>query len=625
MLLTPWRWKFTLQCYRLASMPAKIKLLPEKLANQIAAGEVVERPASVVKELMENSLDAGARRVIIAVEAGGKRRLRIQDDGEGMSRDDALLAFERHATSKIKRAEDLFAIASLGFRGEALPSIASVSRLELLTRDQDSPVGARVRIEAGVVKEVAEVGMARGTTVEVNDLFFNLPARRKFLKTQETELGHLSEWVSRIALARPQVHFELIHNGRTLWEAPAASDLGQRLRHALGAAAMEYLVPLDRAFPDLLPEGPLRIWGYVSRPDYTRAGGRGLFVYINGRFVRDRFVNHALLEAYRTLVPKGRYPVVALFLDLPAASVDVNVHPTKHEVRFREQAPIHQAVLESVRAALEPRSSQPLAAPSRPPAPALEEAMTNPVTDRFRERAAEALRRYQPPSESAPSFPPLRSSRPAAEPSRPASPPPVAAGALPPLRFSELEVIGQFHGMFIVAQTEDALILIDQHAAAERIAFERLRREYQHDRILAQSLLFPLTLELNLREADLLRRHLPELNRMGFELEPFGGSTFVVKAVPALLAAADPQRLLLDLLDEIASFGRSAKLEERRDEVLSVMACHAVVRGPKNLSTEEIRRLLNDMDTVPFSTRCPHGREAVARFPRKDLEKLFGR
>lgn len=606
-------------------MPAKIKLLPEKLANQIAAGEVVERPASVVKELLENSLDAGARRIIIEIEAGGRRRIRLQDDGEGMSRDDALLAFERHATSKIKKAEDLFAISSLGFRGEALPSIASVSRLELFTRDADSLVGTRVRIEAGVVKEVAEFGMARGTTVEVKDLFYNLPARRKFLKSQETELGHISDWVSRLALANPQVHFELRHNGRPLWSAPAAGDLGQRLRHAMGAAAMPYLVPLDRTFSELLPEGPLRIWGYVSRPEYNRAGGQGLFVYINRRFVRDRFITHALLEAYRTLVPKGRYPVVALFLDLPPAGVDVNVHPTKHEVRFREQVLIHQAVLEAVRQALENGRDSSRLEQKEKPAPAVSHTSApDSTSERFRQAAAEALARYRPVSQpvvvSRPRFSPRT------VPPTPSSPAPaLPASPLPEMRFSELEVIGQFHGMFIVAQSADALILIDQHAAAERIAFERMRQEYRSDRILSQALLFPQTIELSLREAGLLKRHLEELGRMGFELESFGGSTFVVKAVPALLAETDLQKLVLDLLDELASFSRSAQVEERVDQVLSVLACHAVVRGPKNLTFEEIRRLLNDMDSVPIPSRCPHGREAVLSFPLKQLEKLFGR
>jgi len=600
-------------------MSTKIKLLPEKLANQIAAGEVVERPASVVKELIENSLDAGARRISIAVEAGGKKRIRIQDDGEGMSRDDALLAFERHATSKIRRAEDLFAIRSLGFRGEALPSIASVARVELFTREPSSPVGTRVRIEAGVIKDVAEVGLAPGTTIEVKDLFFNLPARRKFLKTQDTELGHLADWVSRIALARPEVHFELSHHGRTLFSAPAAQDLGQRLRHALGAQALEFLVPLDRSFPALLPEGSVRIHGYVSRPEFTRASGQGLFVYINGRFVRDRFITHALHEAYRTLVPKGRYPVVALFLELPPDAVDVNVHPTKHEVRFREQVPIHEAVLESVRGAIF----------SRDPAVGSEEsrgmarhAPTAPATasDPYRQRVADAVSRYQPKSEAPPLRRPYRLT-PQASGLRPLPPP----APLPPLRFADLEVIGQFHGMFIVAQSDDALILIDQHAAHERIAFERLRQDYRRDHISIQPLLFPATLELSLREADVLKRHQDELARIGFELEPFGGSTFVVKALPAMLAAAEPRRLLGDVLDELASFDRSAQIEERLEHLLAVMACHAVVRGPRNLSPDEIRRLLADMDTIPFASRCPHGREAVVRFPLKDLSKMFGR
>jgi DNA mismatch repair protein MutL len=333
------------------AMPTKIKLLPEQVANQIAAGEVVERPASVVKELVENALDAGARRVTVEIEQGGLRLIRVIDDGEGMGREDALLSLERHATSKLRKSADLFAIRSLGFRGEALPSIASVAELTLITRERDADAGVRIEVLGGTIKTVADAGAPPGTEIAVRRLFFNVPARRKFLKSIETELGHITHLVANMALARPDVHTTLIHNGSPLFDLPASPDLSGRLRHALGADAIAHLIPVDAAFPLSAP-GALRVHGFVSTPAYSRASTRALHVFVNRRFVRDRLINHAVFEAYRTLLPRGRYPLVVLFLDLPAETVDVNVHPAKHEIRFQDQNTVHQAVIDAILAAL---------------------------------------------------------------------------------------------------------------------------------------------------------------------------------------------------------------------------------------------------------------------------------
>lgn len=637
-------------------MANKIKLLPEQVANQIAAGEVVDRPASVVKELVENSLDAGAAAVSIEVEQGGRRLVRVVDDGEGMSPDDSLLCLERHATSKVRKSADLFSIKTLGFRGEAIPSVAAVSSFTLVTREADADSGTRIEIEGGVIKSVSEAGAPPGTEIEVRRLFFNVPARRKFLKSVETEFGHVSTFVANMALARPDVHFRLTHNGRVIYDLPRSTDLGGRLRHALGSDAMSQLVSVDRSFDNVVREGEIRIHGFVSVPSYTRSSTRSLHVFVNRRFVRDRLANHAVFEAYRNLTPKGRYPLVVLFIDLPVESVDVNVHPAKHEIRFREQAGVHQALVDAIRDALrlaDRAGVDPLSRPAShdapmrpdegagegkspspgrmpPGAPAHDTIQGDPDV---RRGVAEAMRRYQDRVAERDLFSegrPRSGSRPAAGSGRPAqAPPPLprpgAPADLSGIRFSELRVIGQLGASYILAESPDSLVVIDQHAAHERIMFERLRSEYASQSVLRQPLLFPDTVELTLEEAQRVVDHQETLLRLGFEVEPFGGGTVMVKALPSMLSGVDPARLLVEVADRLEDLRSGSVLSEELDEIFAVMACHSVVRAHEPLNPGQMRSLLESMDRIEFPGHCPHGRDVVARIPLRDLEKWFGR
>jgi DNA mismatch repair protein MutL len=603
-------------------MKNKIKILPDGLINQIAAGEVVERPASVVKELVENSLDAGALRVLIEVDEGGKKLIRVIDDGEGMTRDDAVLALERHATSKIQTARDLFAIVSLGFRGEALPSIAAVSRVEVITRTRDMEAGVRIYAEGGAIKDVSEVGAAPGTSIQVKNLFYNVPARRKFLKNLTTELGHISETVSRIAIGRPDVHFELAHRGRLLFRAPANEKIPDRLRHALGASAVADLLPVEKSLPGLLPTGDMSIRGYLSRPSFTRSTTKSLYIFINGRFVKDRIINHAILEAYRTLMPKGRYPVMVIFLEIPAEAVDVNVHPAKSEVRFREPVVVHQAVLDAIIEVL--KKDDRTGREYHPP---------RTKDSEYQSRVQEALERFGKKSLVA-----KQKRIPAAEPVRISSSEKARAEieSRPEPRqefiaetkagfFSGLRVLGQIKGVYLVCESDDEMVIIDQHAAAEKVAFERLKKQYHSRNILRQALLFPQTLELSFRDARTLEANLERLENFGFEIEPFGQNAFILKAVPGLLADADLSQLILDLIEELASLGRTVPLEEKLDHIFAVMSCHAVIRGAILLSPEQIQALLESLDTIEFPSHCPHGRPVINRIPFKELDKMFGK
>jgi DNA mismatch repair protein MutL len=613
-------------------MAQKIHILPENLCNKIAAGEVVERPASVVKELLENSLDAGAGDIRIEVERGGKRLIRISDDGEGMGREDAFLCLERHGTSKIACAEDLFNLRTLGFRGEALPSIAAVSRLTLRTRNAESAEAWEIGSEGGVVRRAEAVGASCGTMLEVRDLFFNLPARRKFLRTDETELGHISDVVSKLALANPQVQFRLLHNERSLLELYRHTTLEERVAALLGRGVLRELLPLEWR-----GEGGLGLQGLISQPAHNRPTGSNIYTFINGRYIRDRVVQHAVMDGYRHLIVKGRYPVVVLFLTIDPALVDVNVHPTKHEVRFRDQRLVHDCIAEAVRSVLRPSDWLPRSPAEQgvfPPAvvPAsVSEAGFEPLLPHSDPGAVqgvqEALSRY--------------AARPSAQPPQPAQPAqvwrrPLAEASQPTLLtasaapgdsgfFSGLTVLGQYRRSYILCQDGDDLILIDQHAAHERIGFERLRAEYQQGALARQTLLFPAVLEFDFREAALFQDHLADLERLGFEIEPFGGKAFLLKAIPHLLASSSAEQLVRDVVNEVATIGRSALAAEGIEAVLILMACHGVIRANQTLAPEQIRALLRDLDGVDFQAHCPHGRPVMKRLPLIEIERMFKR
>lgn len=597
-------------------MKQSIQILPEHLCNKIAAGEVVERPASVVKELLENSLDAGAREIRVEVEGGGKRLVRVVDDGTGMGQDDAFLCLERHATSKIRSDDDLFSLRTLGFRGEALPSIAAVSRLTLRSRSAESLEGWEIYAEGGTVKRAGEVGIPVGTTMEVRDLFFNTPARRKFLRRDETEIGHIADIVTRLALAHHEVQFSLVHNGRPLIEAYRQNRLSERVGALLGRPLLGDLIPLERDGG----EG-LRLHGLVGHPGVSRSTTGAVYTFINGRYIRDRVVQHALLEGYRNLLEKGRYPVVILFLEIDPALVDVNVHPTKHEVRFQDQKLIHDFIVVAVRDILRPSGWLPvreggakesLAGP-RPLPPPTVGSSPAPL-----ERIQDSLQVYA----RTPAF------TSAAEPRHLPGPFRVSAPQQAPEDkgfFSSLEILGQYRRSYVLCQDGDDLILIDQHAAHERIGFERLKSQYSQGRVEGQSLLFPAIIQLDFRESAALAGHLDDLARLGFDLEPFGGNAWVLKGVPRILSDGAAERLVRDVAGEVAALGKSGLVEEALDDILILMACHGMLRANQSLAHPEIEALLRDLDQVDFSAHCPHGRPVMKRMTLGEIERMFKR
>jgi len=614
-------------------MNPKIHILPEDLCNQIAAGEVVERPSSVVKELLENSLDAGATDILVELEGGGKRLIRVTDNGCGMNRQDAFLAFERHATSKIRTADDLFALYTLGFRGEALASIASVARLRLKTCDNEDGLGQQIYAEAGRIRSAEEIGMPQGTVVEVRNLFFNLPARKKFLRKEETELGHAADVVTKQALANPAISFRLKHNDRMLLDLRREKGLEERVAALLGRSLLKDLLSVSQE-----GGGDLKLTGLISQPQLNRSAATHIYTFINGRYIRDRVVQHAVMEGYRHLLMKGRYPIAVLFLKIDPGQVDVNVHPTKHEVRFREQALVHDFISAGLQQTLKPATwlSAPVvtieahgkdvcAAPAQdhPMAAAApkvketgscyipaEEAAACPAPAAFDQRVRPRV------DFAAPSFGPA-----------PAADPPQARLAIADECgfFSRLQILGQYHQSYILCQDGADLVLIDQHAAHERVGFENLRHAYAAGRIPSQTLLFPEILELDFNSSNALSQQMDELALLGFEVEPFGGKSFALKAVPQLLGHQSAVGLVSDVALELERMGKTGKLRDSIDEVLITMACHSVIRANQALSPVEIRALFADLDQIDFKANCPHGRPVLQRLTLGEVERMFRR
>ncbi len=614
-------------------MKPKIHILSEALCNKIAAGEVVERPSSVVKELVENSIDSGAAAILVELEAGGKRLIRVSDNGCGMNRQDAFLAFERHATSKISTEDDLFALRTLGFRGEALASIASVSRLRLETCDNDRGLGQRIYAEGGRIKSAEELGLPQGTAVEVRNLFFNLPARKKFLRKEQTELGHAADVVTKQALAHPGISFRLLHNGRALIDLRREKGLRERVAALLGRSLLNDMLQLDDE-----SENDLSLSGLISAPQLNRSAATHIYTFINGRYIRDRVVQHAVMEGYRHLLMKGRYPVAVLFLRIDPADVDVNVHPTKHEVRFREQALVHDFIAQNIRKKLQPASwvapspspgltdggPAPEALPRRTDSsPAGDERMPSPG---FRPQPTDLGSGEQ--SASAPAYPlPQATSDRFAD--RLREPSAEVQYVLPGSRtegfFSRLRILGQYHQSYVLCQDGDDLILIDQHAAHERVGFEKLRAFYRSGKIPSQALLFPEVLELDFNSASALADNLAELGTLGFEVEPFGGKDFVLKAVPQLLVEQSVAALVIDVALELERIGKAGQLRDSIDEVLILMACHSVIRANQALTPAEIKALFAAMDEIDFKANCPHGRPVMQRLTLAAVERLFRR
>ncbi len=663
----------------------RIHVLSETVANQIAAGEVVERPASVVKEMLENSLDAGATRIKISVEAGGKKLIQITDNGCGMVRDDAMLAFERHATSKIKNAEDLLSVATLGFRGEALPSIASVSRLRLETRAEEEAAGTVIEINGGKIARVEEAGLPLGTSITVRDLFFNTPARKKFLKAESTELSHIASLVTHYALAHPEKHFELHSAANAMLVAPPVAGYSERVYQVFGKETLDQLIPVAsrQALEHVgLPQPPpwrrreeekesapkdpgeMRVHGFVSKPEIQKLNRNSIYVFVNGRLIRDRLVQHALTEAYRNILPPTVYPVVLLFLELPAAEVDVNVHPSKTEVRFRQQSVMHDFVRDSVRAALmkarpvpqfmteirahatasqsltpgamtpgavwEPSSDGGLpASGSRRPEAGLREPGANgvgfalqapvppPVSQRFQfeggiaveANAAVSLARE---AESVPDH-----------------------GCAPALDVSEeeptlsslstLKPLGQIRNSFILAVNDDGLWIVDQHVAHERVLFERVLKQRATQKVESQRLLMPIVLELSPAQQAVFAEISDELQHNGFEAEPFGARSVAVKVAPAGVEASAVENMLQELLDQFSREEQSLNLEKVRARIAASIACHAAIKVNMPLEQNKMEWLLSELAKTDHPMSCPHGRPVVLRYSVKDIQKAFKR
>ncbi len=609
----------------------RIHTLSPRLANQIAAGEVVERPASVIKELLENSLDAGASRIDIEVEQGGVKLLKVRDDGSGIAAEDLPLALARHATSKIITLEDLEAVQSLGFRGEALASVSSVSRLTLISRALGAEHAFAVEAEGREMStQVRPAAHPQGTTVEVRDLFFNTPARRKFLRTEKTEFSHLEEVVRRLALSRFDVSFMLRHNQKPVLNLAAARtelERERRIGQLCGSSFLQQSVVVD------ISNGPLRLHGWVGLPTFSRSQPDQQYFFVNGRVIRDRLVSHAVRQAYQDVLYHGRHPVFVLYLELDAAVVDVNVHPTKHEVRFRDGRMVHDFIFSSLHRALaevRPGQDQPpaqaeasLALQDSAPASSPQQrgefgpqqwmslsAAETPRAGQVQEQMAAYSRLY-------PSAPPA------------SAPSPRPSAALPESEHSDVPPLGlalaQLHGIYILAQNQHGLVLVDMHAAHERIVYERMKLAWAGEGLKSQPLLVPVSLAVSQREADMAEEQETFFQRLGFRLQRMGDETLVIREVPALLRQADVPQLLRDVLADLSEVGHSQRVEAQLNELLGTMACHGAVRANRQLSLDEMNALLRDMERTERSGQCNHGRPTWTQLSMKDLDKLFMR
>jgi DNA mismatch repair protein MutL len=666
----------------------RIKLLSEQVANQIAAGEVVERPASVVKELVENSLDAGPNKIAIEIGAGGRSLIRVTDDGFGMSRDDALLCLERHATSKIQKAEDLASIATLGFRGEALPSIASVSRFTLTTRErfgvppsggQDASgrvnaelqtiEGTQIIVNGGTIAEVKAAGSASGTSVEVRQLFFNLPARRKFLRTEETEAAHIQHYLTLAALAFPEVAFTFVKDGRIVWQLPAVKSgaamssrieaLRERLRALLGdekLLSVNFSATLEDdgnpSAPDETdifenastekseiqnPKSQIKVWGLIGSPGVSRATRDGQFVFVNRRPVENRGINYALIEGYHTSLMKGRYPVCCLFLEIDPAAVDVNIHPAKREVKFHREFEVRKLVAQAVRDTLRAFHSEPVKSTAKPPstpselkfapeapAPALpnfpEKLKPSPETPAQISPAAQAPLKmgFAPPVQSAPSAKSADAS--------PTSISQFPTSAATPLLNVPLRLVGVIGKLYVLLESDRGLVLLDQHAAHERILFEQMMTRIESNTAApAQKLLLPETIELPPRDAQFLREQLAVLTKLGVGLSEFGERTFLLDALPPFVKVPDTRRFVFDLVDELRAAGREVNLARLGEHTVAKTVCRHAVKANDPLGGAELENLVEDLRRCAMPYTCPHGRPTLIEMNYRELEKKFGR
>jgi len=650
---------------------SRIRILPENVANKIAAGEVVERPASVVKELLENALDAGARSIRIEVESGGKRMIRVIDDGSGMNHDDALLAFERHATSKLRTADDLLSIATLGFRGEALPSIAAISRLLLETRTAEEEQGTRIEFAGGKILGVKPAGVPAGTSISVADIFYGVPARRKFLKSETTELGHIASLVTHYALAHPEVQFLLKTPSQEMLNCPSVEKIADRVYQVFGRHALDELVeipasegPVRTAVTEPALEADehaatMRVTGFTSRPEVQRANRNGIYIFVNRRLVRDRLLLHAISEAYRNIIPPGTFPTVLLFLELPCQEVDVNVHPAKIEVRFRHPQFVHDFTRDAIRHALSLARSIPgfpagraaqaeislaaaaasasgtggMAAPGAFPGPPRAEipasfasasagiaegfelsgAPDRPFAQRLGFDTGSMGMNFPMPQTAA-----LGEPEPQARPETP--------GSLPsPEQIADLKPLGQVSASFIVAVNSEGLWIIDQHVAHERVLFEQHLRARREGTVSGQRLLVPIVADLDPRQLAIFEQIEEELAANGFEAGLAGGRSVAIHAAPAGIASSETEKLLYEILDGIARENQAISIDSLQSQIAASTSCHAAIKVNTPLDQKKMEWLLGELAKTEYPMSCPHGRPIVLRYSVREIERAFKR
>ena len=571
----------------------KIRILSEQVANQIAAGEVIDRPASVVRELLDNSIDAGADRVDVKIEEGGKRLIRLRDNGSGMDKEDMLLALERHATSKITTFSELFSIKTLGFRGEALPSICSVSRVEIISRPADQLIGYRVKASGGVIESIDETGCPVGTIIEARDLYFNTPARRKFLKSERTETGQIIDTLSRIILPFTHIHVRVDDSEKTLLNLPASDNELNRLSVLFGRDVAISLTDTCREV-----EG-IKIRSYMASPDLSRNRGDRIYIYINNRNIRDKLAIRAIMEAYGQRLMKGRYPQVVVFLEIDPSSVDVNVHPAKQEVRFHQGHSVYMAISSTIEKALRDQFS------SHPYAGHQMSAATTVTRHTSRARMAEPTWEYHGGEKGE-----IKDKK-------------IEITQAPLLK--ELpQIIGQLKDTYLLFQGRDGLLLVDQHAAHERILYETLKKNYLASKVERQTFLIPIRLELSLKEGGILLEKIEQMAALGFELEHFGGSTFLLRSVPSILVNVEWQAFLMDLIPILGEEELFVN-ERAMDRLLTVMACHGAIKAGQKMSHREINMLIEQLDEMDLPTNCPHGRPVFRKFSYYEIEKMFKR
>jgi len=581
-------------------MPKKIQILPEHISQTIAAGEVVERPASIVKELVENAMDAGASEITVELISGGLQLIRVFDNGEGIDPEEVPVALQRYATSKIRKAEDLYAIDTLGFRGEALPSIAAVSQMTIKTRVPHSLSGVRMLCEGGEIKSFSEVGCPVGTEVEAKNIFFNIPVKRKFLKSIQTELRYSLNHFLRLSLSRPSISFKFIHDGRILCEHPKTESPIVRIEAILGREIYHHLQPVG------FEDGEIRITGFASLPSFSKGNADGIYLYVNRRFIRDRMIYKAVLGAYRHIIPAGKFPVVILFLTLPPSAIDVNVHPTKAEVKFKEP----ERVFRTVQGAF---------------------SFLHGLTSSLTAESYEDQREGRVPPKGAPLF-----SRSIPSSSVDFSSMREGRGPLPMVRDMRdpewnverqtgLRILGQVQGTYIICEGEKGLILIDQHAAHERLLFEKYKKEYETGSISSERLLIPIAMELSTEESFILMSHLEAFQSMGFEMDPIGERVYAIRSTPSLIDQRDPQERVREILDELSFMKREGRGAEAIHTILVTLACHAAVRGNFGLRREEMEELVGTLSPFNLSITCPHGRPIFFVIPLEELAKKFKR